>query len=271
MAITLTSVVEGLRRHPMLFAGIWVTSTAVAVVAALLSPPVYRSEAIVAPVADDGSMGVLGGLASQFGGLASLAGVSIGKGQSWTEAVATLRSRHLIENLVTSKDLMPVLFDDRADTATMGDAVKLFRARILAVQEDPKTGLVTVRIQWFDRTAAADWANALVAMADSELRANAVRKADSSLTALQRELEGTQTIELRTAITRLMEAQLKARLAAGVNESYAFRVIDPAVPADIDKRVQPTRTTMVLAGGLFGLLAGLLAVALRSEFAQRRG
>jgi uncharacterized protein involved in exopolysaccharide biosynthesis len=148
--------------------------------------------------------------------------------------------------------------------------VYLFQNTILAVQEDAKTGLVTVSVKWHDREAAAEWANALVLLADQELRSKAIETANSSLAALQRELDQTRDVELRSAISRLMEAQLKVKLAATVQQNYAFKVIDPAVAADPDKRVQPTRTTMVLAGILFGLIAGLLAVALRIEFAGRR-
>ena len=270
MAITLETTLAGLRRHRWLFAAILVGSTVLSVVVALLSQPVYRSQVVIAPVSDNGAMGVLGGLASQFGGLASLAGVSLGKGGNWSESVATLRSRHLIENLVDSQKLLPVLFESAQDTATMGDAVYLFQNTILAVQEDAKTGLVTVSVKWHDREAAAEWANALVLLADQELRSKAIETANSSLAALQRELDQTRDVELRSAISRLMEAQLKVKLAATVQQNYAFKVIDPAVAADPDKRVQPTRTTMVLAGILFGLIAGLLAVALRIEFAGRR-
>jgi len=269
VTITLRSVFTGLRRHPALFAGIFIACTVVSVIWALLARPVYRAQAVVAPVADNGAMGVLGGLAGQLGGLASIAGVSLGKGQNWTEAVAILRSRHLIERLVTTEDLLPVLFADTKRRATLGDAVKLFQAKILAVQEDPRTGLVTVRVEWYDRYAAADWANMLVFMADKELRAAAIDNATASLESLQQQIDQTQAIELRTAISRLIEAQMKAKLAASVQKHYAFRVIDPAVVADPDKRVQPTRTTMVLAGALLGLLIGLFTVALRAELARK--
>lgn len=280
MLITLSTVLAGVRNYRLMLAAIVCGCAAVSVVLAVVSRPVYRSEAVVAPVADDGTMGALGGLASQFGGLASFAGVSLGKGQNWTEAVATLRSRHLIERLVTEEDLLPVLFDGKrrwafrtgdtggGTTATMGDAVKLFRNSILKVQEDAKTGLVTVRVEWYDAKAAAYWANRLVALADEELRAHAIESADLSLAALKREIERTEGVELRSAISRLMEAQLKAKLGAGVRAQYAYRVIDAAVPSDPDKRVQPTRSTMVLAGTLFGMLLGILVVGIRAGLAN---
>jgi uncharacterized protein involved in exopolysaccharide biosynthesis len=152
---------------------------------------------------------------------------------------------------------------------TMGDAVKLFRNSILQVKDDAKTGLVTVSVQWYDRQAAADWANTLVELADAELRATAVTNAEAALASLQQEFTLEQAVEMRIAISRLMEAQLKAKLAATIRPNYAFRVIDVAVPADPDKRVQPTRTVMVLAGTLFGVLLGLMVVAIRAELHRK--
>jgi uncharacterized protein involved in exopolysaccharide biosynthesis len=281
--MTLRDVARALRRDFVLFSAVATVVVLGAVVVALVSRPLYRSEVVIAPVPDDGAGGALGGLAGQFGGLAALAGVSIGKGQSWDEAIALLRSRRMIESLVKQRDLMPVLFEKKWDPGrrawkqgvtrppSMGDAVLMFQRRILQVREDAKTGLVTVRIQWHDPAVAADWANTLVQMADRELRDNAIQTSTLSLKALQGELARADAIELRTAIGRLMEQQLKARLLADVRRDFAYRVIDPAVPSDRDKRVQPTRVVMVLAGMVLGVLLGLIAVVAKRDWLGRPG
>jgi uncharacterized protein involved in exopolysaccharide biosynthesis len=281
--MTLRDVARALRRDFVLFSAVATVVVLGAVVVALVSRPLYRSEVVIAPVPDDGAGGALGGLAGQFGGLAALAGVSIVNGQSWDEAIALLRSRRMIESLVKQRDLMPVLFEKKWDPGrrawkqgvtrppSMGDAVLMFQRRILQVREDAKTGLVTVRIQWHDPAVAADWANTLVQMADRELRDNAIQTSTLSLKALQGELARADAIELRTAIGRLMEQQLKARLLADVRRDFAYRVIDPAVPSDRDKRVQPTRVVMVLAGMVLGVLLGLIAVVAKRDWLGRPG
>ena len=59
---------------------------------------------------------------------------------------------------------------------------------------------------------------------------------------------------------------MKTKMLATIRKEYAFHIIDPAVPADLDKRVQPTRTVMVLAGGILGVILGMLFVLLRLEW-----
>jgi uncharacterized protein involved in exopolysaccharide biosynthesis len=276
--MTLRELVQGIRRDWRQFAGIVILVVVASVVFALLSKPMYRSEASVVGVSDDGMASGLSGLAGQFGGLASLAGLSLPKGGNWEQAVATLRSRHLVERLITSGNLLPKLFPGKWDSAasrwradlgkppSLGDAVYLFRQRVLQVREDPKTGMVTVRVDWHDPVLAADWANRLVALADSELRREAIEGSTRALQALQAELARSEQVELRAAISRLMEAQVKAKMFATIRDEYAFHVIDVAVPPDLDKRVQPTRTVMVLAGGILGVILGLLFVLLRVEW-----
>jgi uncharacterized protein involved in exopolysaccharide biosynthesis len=265
------TIVMQLRRQYKLFALIVLAAIVISVIVALRSRPIYRAEAVVAPVSES-PLSNLGGLSSSLGGLAGLAGGLLsGGGKDWNKALAVLRSRHLIEELVTRENLLPVLFPEKRDRPpTMGDAVVLFQHRIMQVREDPKSGLATVRIEWFDPKVAAQWANELVAIADEEQRDRVVTDADSSLKALQRQLAEADGVELRTAIAHLIEEQLKSKTVAGVRTQFQYQIIDRAVPADPDKRVQPTRTVMVLAGTLAGILLGLLVVLTRHERARKR-
>jgi uncharacterized protein involved in exopolysaccharide biosynthesis len=276
--MNIRQIYDGLRRDWKTFAGIVAMTVAASVVIALLSKPVYRSEVSVIAVPEDGMASGLAGLAGQFGGLASLAGLALPQSGNWGQAVATLRSRHLVERLVSERKLMPALFREEWDEArdswradlprppSMGDAVFMFRQRILQVREDAKTGVVTVRVEWHDPVQAAEWANALVALADQELRVQAIASATKALEALHEELAKAEQVELRTAISRLVEAQVKSKMYANVRGEFAFHVIDAAVPSDLDKRVQPTRTVMVLAGGILGFLLGMMVVVLRHEW-----
>jgi uncharacterized protein involved in exopolysaccharide biosynthesis len=270
--LDLKNVMAQIRRQRVLFSWIVALACVASIAVALLTRPVYRAEAVVAPVAEDALSSATGGLGSQLGGLAALAGGLLGGSGHWKDAVAVLHSRHLIEELVTKEHLMPVLFPQRsrlpwargpARPPTMGDAVLLFERHILQIREDLKSGLVTVRVEWFDAQLAADWANELVALADAELRANAVADAQSSLDALQAEFRKSEDVELRATIAHLIEAQLRTKVVAGARSQYAYRVIDRAVPADPDKRVRPMRTLMVLLGTLAGALLGAFVVTLR--------
>ena len=84
---------------------------------ALVAPEVYKAEAVLAPVKQE-SGGQMAALASQFGGLASLAGVNLGGGGgggSTDEAIAILQSRKFLNSFVAEEQLMPLLFEDQWD------------------------------------------------------------------------------------------------------------------------------------------------------------
>ncbi|SIQ50716.1 Chain length determinant protein [Shewanella morhuae] len=74
------------------------------VVFAVMQPNIYKSEALLAPAAEEQGGG-LSALASQFGGLASLAGVNLG-GKGGTDktqlAIEVLKSRQFTSEFIQS-------------------------------------------------------------------------------------------------------------------------------------------------------------------------
>ncbi|MFO1409002.1 MAG: Wzz/FepE/Etk N-terminal domain-containing protein [Steroidobacteraceae bacterium] len=243
-----------------------------AVVWALVMTPVYRSEVVVMPASDGANSDGLGGLSSSLGGLAALAGVSLGGGRQGAESLALLKSRTVLEMLIADQNLLPQLFANKWDAAhkqwrvgvkqpTIGQAVEVLRLRVYQVREDIKSGLVTIRVDWTDREAAARWANRLVEIANEEARRRTIQDASNALAELNEQLKGAESVELRTALSRLMEAQLRAKTLAQVRREYAFAVIDKAIPSEPNRRVRPARTLMVVLSAIFGLVLSAAIVA----------
>lgn len=244
--------------------------------AAFVMAPVYRATAVMVPAAADrGIAGSLGSALGQLGGLASLAGITVGSGDSQTEeALAVLRSREFTEDFIRDQRLMPELFSRRwdqksgqwrgnvAEAPTLAQAFKLFDESVRTVSQDKKTGLITLRIDWKDPQAAANWANALIARLNAEMRARAIAKSNASMGYLQKELAATSTVETRDAIGRLMEAQITQRMLANVTEDYALRVVDKALPPDPDDVLRPNKPLLVALGLVCGLMLGVFAVNL---------
>jgi LPS O-antigen subunit length determinant protein (WzzB/FepE family) len=66
-----------------------------------------------------------------------------------------------------------------------------------------------------------------------------------------------------------MEAQMNQRMLANVTEEYAFRVVDKALPPDVDDTIRPRKLQLVVMGAAVGLLIGfLLVIGLRRMSAQ---
>ena len=270
-------------KHKWLIVAITFICTAAATAAAFLMTPIYRAEVLLAPVSEQGSQGRLSALAGQLGGLASLAGIDIGgAGASEDEAIATLRSRALIEQFIKDEELLPVLFhekwddergrwkvDDPEKIPTLWDAVTLFSEQIRSVFENKRTGLVTLRIEWTDPHQAARWANLLVERVNAKLRERAIEQARRSIDYLNRELEKTTIVELRQAIYRLIEGQINKIMLANVRDEYAFKVIDPAVVPE--KHIRPKRRQMLIIGLVLGLILGVLSAFARDLFVKKAG
>ena len=75
----------------------------------------YKAEVVLAPAQSGGKSGGLG----QLGGLASLAGISMGGGGGSSDtAIAILQSRQYGERFIKENDLKPLLFADSWDVET---------------------------------------------------------------------------------------------------------------------------------------------------------
>lgn len=245
---------------------------------ALLATEWYRAEVLLAP-ADEISTPALG---AQLGGLAALAGVTVGGGDG-AEAVAVLKSRGFARSFIRDLDLMPILFadnlvkqgDDRqvsheTNDLDIRDAVELFHESVLKVAENRQTRLVKLAIEWRDPELAAEWAGVLVERLNAKLRDRALREAEANVDFLREELAQTSVLTLQQSIGRLLETELQKLMLARGSEEFAFRVIDSA---DVPKqRVRPKRALIAVSGTLFGGIVGMLLVLIfniaRSESAQ---
>lgn len=249
--------------------------TVVFVAVALLSTPVYRVATVMVPASNERNTlsASLSSALGTLGGLAGLSGIAGNLNESGTEeALAVLRSRQFTESFITDEKLMPRLFPHKWDETrgqwavpekkvpTLARTYKYFDRKIRGVSRDKKTGLVTLQIEFRDRNEAARWANELVRRLNAEMRARAIANADASLGFLEKELESTSVVEMRQAINRLIEAQIKQRMLANVTEEYAFRVVDAALPPDADDPVRPRKVLMSAAGPAVGLIVGVALV-----------
>jgi len=244
-------------------------------IVAFMMQPVYRGTVVLVPVSSMRGADGLGAALGQLDGLASIVGMGLGgRGADTAEAIAVLRSREFTERFIRDHALLPRLFPDKWDAAnkkwtveagkepTLARAFKLFDRKFRTVNQDRKTGLVTVTVDWSNPVDAAAWANELAERLNQEMRARAIGNADASVKFLEKELLATTTIATRDAISRLMEVQVKQRMLANVTEEYAFRIVDRALPVDRDDVVKPRRFRLILTGAAVGFLLGAIAILL---------
>ena len=247
--------------------GITIVCIALAVAYALSAPDVFKAETLLAPATDENSDA--SSIPSQFGGLASMAGVSMPSDSNLERALATLETRAFLLKFVEEKNLLPVIFEDFWDVASNSwklqvgqdafipeDGVSAIRS---AVEVDlDKSGFITLSISWKDPEVAAEWANDLVKQLNKQLREKAITDSQKRVVYLEQELAKTTLQDMRAMLYNLLESEKQKAMLANVNEDFALEVIDPAVAPQT--REKPKRKLIVALGGVCGGFLGIFAV-----------
>jgi LPS O-antigen subunit length determinant protein (WzzB/FepE family) len=232
---------------------------------ALIAQEWFRAEVVLAPADKKGGMS---GALSQLGGLASLAGVSIGGGDN-NEPLAVLKSKDFAREFITDMKLMPVLLRDwRGDKEPdIRDALKFFTEKVRTVTDDKKTGLVTLGVRWKEADTAALWANEMVKRLNDRMRNQALIEAERNVAYLQKEMAATSVVSLQQSMGRVLEGEMQKLMLARGNEQFAFKVIDRATPPKL--RDAPKRALIAIVATLAGGFLGILAVFLRQALRNR--
>ena len=265
---------------------------------ALSQPNTYRAEAVLAS-ANDSKSGGLAAMASQFGGLASLAGISLGGGGTDSKAIAlaTLQSRQFLNAFIRKYDLLvplmagekwvestdtlllnPDVYDEQsgvwlsdADTGkslepTDWDAYKKFKS-ILAVSENKDNGLILLSITHFSPTIAKQWVDWLVVDLNAWVKKESLDESRRNISYLEEQIERTSISDMQAVFYQLIEEQTKNLMLAQVQEEFAFKIIDPAVVPE--EKVGPKRALVCILAVILGGMLGAGVVLIRFVFSKK--
>jgi uncharacterized protein involved in exopolysaccharide biosynthesis len=250
---------------------------------ALLATEWYQAEVVVTPTGSKDRQGLasaLGNLSGGLGALAGIAGISLGA-TTTAEPIGVLRSHQFAREFIEDQGLLHVLLDSKWDEKAgrwkerdprkqpdIRDAVRYFEKRVLKVQEDKKTSLVTVDVEWKHPEAAAAWANMLVDRLNETMRSRALVEAQANVDYLRSQLAQADQVAVEQAISKLLESELQKVMVARGAKQFAFRVVDPA---EVPKwRSSPKRTLSVTLGLLAGGLVGVAAAFARQSLGRDR-
>jgi LPS O-antigen subunit length determinant protein (WzzB/FepE family) len=257
------------------------------VIYALSVPNQYKATALLAPAQSGG--GGLSGALGQLGGLASLAGVSIGGGESSEAQIAQeiMKSWNFIESFIADNDLAVEVFaaegwskgsnelqinDDVYDTqnkqwlveneaGVMGppSSWSLFKAfsERLAVSEDKQSGLVSVSIEYYSPQIAKQWLDMYVSAVNAHMQQRKVAEVTNNINYLQAQIEKTSIAEMREIFYTIIEEQTKNKMVAEASPEYAFVAVSPSMVPE--QKSQPKRALICILGTLLG---GMLSVLL---------
>ena len=261
-------------------------------------PNMYTSEGIYAPAQKEGGSGGVGG---QLGGLASLAGVNLGGGESndIEQAMTLIASWPFLEKVVDEHNLKPLLmgvkgWDSNSDKLEWDAEVYDHEARkwlrepppgreakpssyeayrafkeILSVKYDMKAGMVTIAVEHYSPEIAKQWVDILVKAVNMHFQLRDMSKAEKSIAYLQKKIHETGISDMQTVFYGMIEAQTKTLMLAEVDEHYLL--VDVVKPKVAQDRSSPKRALIALFFTLLGGVLGVLLVLARGIFKKSKG
>jgi uncharacterized protein involved in exopolysaccharide biosynthesis len=273
-------------------AGVSFVAGLLSVIISLSLPNVYTASALLSPA--EQSSGGLSSLMSQYGGLASLAGLSLPSGGDASKAqlgIQLMQSRAFISDFVARRELLPDLmaveswnietnkiaydpdiYDEDNNVWTRDaeapllpkpsdqEAVKEF-IDILAISEDPQTRFVSVSIEHQSPIVAAQWLEWLIEDVNAAVKTQDVTEATRSIEYLKQQVANTSLAELQAMFFELIQSQTETVMLAEVRPEYVFKTIDPAVAPE--EKSGPNRALICILGTIIGGLLGATIVLVR--------
>ena len=263
------------------------------VVFALAQPNVYKASTILAPASNEGGASGLSALAGQFGGLASMAGINLGGGQSDKTALALeiLKSRSFIERFISEHELLvPIMaaknwdiasntlvYDSEVYEQTTNQWIRKVEApqkpqpslweayiafsELLNITQDKNTAMITVELEYYSPAMAQQWLSWLIADVNDFVRNQEQQEAQDSIDYLTQQLDKIQVSSMETVFYQLIEEQTKNMMLTKVKAEYVLKTVDPAqVP---EEKSKPKRVLIVLLGVIVGGIIAIVIVLIR--------
>ncbi len=246
----------------------------------------------MAPAEED-QKGGLGALAGQFGGLASLAGVSLNSGgiDKTQMALQVLKSRKFTNNFIQKHNILPdlmaaegwnqenneIIYDQGLylsnegkwvrealpplkSEPSMQEAYKEF-GKVLNVNVNKENGMVIISIEHVSPYIAQRWVNWLIQDINQTMKGRDVLEANKSTDFLIKQIQETKIADIRSVLYKLVEEQTKTIMFASVRDEYVFKTIDPAIVPE--KKFKPKRAIICILGFILGLLISSFYVLIR--------
>jgi len=262
------------------------------IIIAITLPNLYKAKVLT--VASQDEQGGLGALAKNLGGLASIAGISVGKSQGPDKAAIALeviKSQRFINDFISNHDLVVPLMaakgsepithkliidediydvtnkkwlrDPEPPKTNAPTPQEIYEAflDVMEVNQDPKSGFITISIEFYSPHISAKWVKLLLMDINEEFRDADKEEAQASIDYLNKIIIETKNRSMQETFYQLIEEQTKVLMLAESREEYVFKTIAPAVLPE--KPSKPKRILVVLAGGIIGGFLSFSWVLLR--------
>lgn len=264
------------------------------VIYALSLPNMYKSEVILAPAQSDGKSG-MGALAAQYGGLAAMAGINLGGGDTSRieQAIKLLNSWPFLEEFWQEYNYKPMIlavehWDARTDKLEFDESLydsardiwvrevdaeagelaepssyETYKelVKMLSVELDHETGLIYISAEHYSPIVAEEWVSLLKRKINTYYQQKDMVEAQKNIDYLTAKIQQTRLTNMQSVFYNMIENQTKTLMLAEVSEEYLLKTVVPSKVAE--EKSKPRRALICILGFLFGGVFGLVFVLLK--------
>ena len=242
-------------------------------------PDMYRAYTLLAPVNDGSSAS----LTSQYGGLASLAGISMPQAQISTsdKALRLIKSRNFFA-IIDSKykisaDLIALQdwnretgaltydtrlwsVEDQEWNLTKAEVAEIIPAsevhelflEALNISVDKEKGFIILSVAHISPKIAKNWVDLVLLEINELMRQLDMAEATRAINYLKSQAEKNSVTDLDQVFFNLIEQQMQVILLSQIRDEYVFSVLDQVETPD--KPYGPTRILNSILAGIAGLI-----------------
>ena len=275
-----------------LFQGKWIIislTTFISIIGVIYSlslPNIYQSKALLVPV--NSSSGISSAMRS-YGSLAGLAGISLPSGNeegNTTKAIEKLGSLSFFENNIMPNIFLPNLmaleswdinkneiiykndtYNFESDSwirdysypnkqiPSSQESFRAFKLKHFNINEDVKTGFITLTIKHQSPFVAKKWTDLLVNEINRFYRQQDKLESEKALIYLNKQIVKTNLSEIKQVIAQLLQQETQKLTLIEAKQFYVFDYIDP--PAVMEKKSEPKRSLICI---FFAICGGILSI-----------
>ncbi len=251
---------------------------------------IYTAKTILTPTNSLASSGP----PSQFGGLASMAGINLPRGGSGNQldvALNLLKSKKLLDRLMLYESFLPDLlaaesWSMQTNTITYNQSIYdkknnlwVRKASIpfkqipssqealgkfsglVSLSRDNNTQLITITVDHLSPVVAQQWSLWIVKEVNAILANMEISNSQASIDYLNSQIKITPYSELRTMFYKLIQESTQSMMLAAVNPEYVLTTIDPPVIPEI--KSGPKRSSICIFWTLLGGMLSILIILIR--------
>ena len=221
-------------------------------------------------------------MASQLGGLASIAGIKVpsDEGGEAQAAMEIMQSWSFIEEFIKTNNLAAEIFAadgwDRETNQLSYDSSlydsqqkqwvrnppagktieptgwELYKefSEHLTVTTDKTTGMISVSIEHYSPILAQQWVNLYITTINNYMRSRKLQQANSNIEYLEAQIEKTAIAGMKEVFYQVIEEQIKNKMLAEASPEYAFVTVNPAMVPE--EKSTPKRALICVLAVLLG-------------------